>query len=699
MKLINIIPFLLLAFLSLHGQTAPNLNHYSADTTKMRVWTEYCRKVCLNENFTLLSTSAKKGIALSKGNNRFSSIFYYYEGIGYEYATRQDSLAIDCYEKSLNFAKKEGDMEQVGYIIRRLYYLYYLYKMNDRATQLINYIKSSVKSVKNSEIKANFLVCICNSYLFHDEYESFINYAFQTIDVYKNRLEKNTKNNRNIANLYRNIVGAYIQMGQFDKALEYCAIAAKYSMHEPINLAYLYSYYVKIYSNLGRIDMQMRYILKLEAIKDYYYEKQTCLAESYTALAENYLQINQLSDATKYIEKAIQAGILSKNQEVVVEATTIKGKILYAKKEYQPAIKLLRSIEKDAKMYDKWNYAEMLNVIAESYKYSGNSNQAYRYLERYTLEKDTLLKETAKKNIANAEARYQNNVKLQEIRALKAKNTIHQLQEEKSKSQIAVLLLVLLMVVGISGFIYYKSKERKKTNEKLQQLNAELDEANQIKARFFGILNHDLRSPLANLIHLLELKKENDNAIDQATITRLENQSIDSAHNLLISMEDMLLWGKGQMSNFEPQMKPIAVEELFRYIEQYFKSETKITFSFENSNNLQLISDENILKTILRNLTSNAIKALLRVEHPSIRWSARHDEDFIYLTITDNGHGVSKDHLKALYDDTEVVGVKNGLGLHLIRDLSGIVDCNIELESSSPEGTTFCLKFRKLIGS
>jgi len=695
MKQFTLAFFLFVAFLSARGQSAPNLNSYPADTTKMRVWTEYCKKVCLNENFPLLSTSAKKGIALSKGNNRFSSIFYYYEGIGYEYATRQDSLAIDCYERSLSFAKKEGDMEQVGNVIRRLYYLYYLYKKNDRATALINYVKSSVKQVKNWEVKANFLVCICNSYLFYDEYEQFINYAFQTIDVYEHKLPKSKKNNTNIANLYRNIVGAYIQMGQFDKALEYCIVAEKYCLQEHVNLAYLYSYYVKIYSNGSQIDLEKRYIQKLEALNENFYDKQSCLGESYTAFSENYLKINQLSEATKYIEKAIRAGILSKNREVVVEATTTKGKILYAKKEYQPAIKLLLSIEKDAKMYDRWNYTDMLYVIAQCYKLSENSDRAYLYLNTYTLAKDTLLKETAKKNIANAEARYQNNVKLQEIRSLKAENTIHQLEEEKSKSQITVLLLVLLMVVGISGFIYYKSKERKKTNEKLQQLNAELDEANQVKARFFGILNHDLRSPLANLIHLLELKKENDHAIDQATIIRLENQSIDSAQNLLISMEDMLLWGKGQMSNFEPQMKPISVEVLFRYIASYFESETKIAFSFENSNDLKLISDENILKTILRNLTSNAIKALVRVEHPSIRWSARHDDDFTYLTITDNGHGVSKDHLKALYDETEVVGVKNGLGLHLIRDLSGIVDCNIELESSTPNGTTFCLRFRK----
>ena len=693
MKQILFTLFLFLIFHFTQAQTAPNLNSYTADTSKMRVWTEYCRNICLNENFPLLFTSAKKGISISKGNKHFSSIFYYYEGIGYEYSTRQDSLAIDCYEKSLTFAKMEGDMEQVGNIIRRLYYLYYLYKKNEKETALIHYVKSNLKSVIKWEVKANFLVTICNSYLFHDEYEEFVNFAFQTIDVYEHKLPTSKKNNTNIANLYRNIVGAYIQMGQFEKALEYCKIAEKYCMQEHVNLAYLYSYYVKIYSEKGQIELQKSYIQKLEQLNENFYDKQSCLGESYTALSENFLKINKLTDANKYIEKAIQAGFLSKNQEVVVEAKTIKGKILFAMKEYSQAIKLLLFIEKDAKMYDKWNYTELLKVIAQCYKLDGNSEKAYQYLAIYSLEKDTILKESAKKNIANAEAKYQNNIKLHEIKSLKAINTIQQLEEEKSKSEIAVLVLVLLMVIGVSSFTYYKYNERKRINEKLQQLNADLDKANYIKARFFGILNHDLRSPIANIIGLLRQKNDNPELFDAQTVKRLETTTLLQAENLLESMEDMLLWGKGQMNNFAPQITPVPIADLFEYLKKYFAKYEEI-IQFEMPSDIILNTDADFLKAITRNLTDNAVKASTLTDKPYLKWKAWiNTEHLVCLSITNNSKDIQVIHLKALFDDKETIGIKHGLGLHVIRDLAKACHCRIETETTNQKESTIKLVF------
>ena len=51
-------------------------------------------------------------------------------------------------------------------------------------------------------------------------------------------------------------------------------------------------------------------------------------------------------------------------------------------------------------------------------------------------------------------------------------------------------------------------------------LNNQLDEANKVKAKFFGILSHDLRSPVANLIHFLHLQKNDPDLLgkEQADI-------------------------------------------------------------------------------------------------------------------------------------------------------------------------------------
>src|SRR5690606_27639201 len=95
--------------------------------------------------------------------------------------------------------------------------------------------------------------------------------------------------------------------------------------------------------------------------------------------------------------------------------------------------------------------------------------------------------------------------------------------------------------------LYRQSRNRKKNNLHLLSLNQQLDQANKVKARFFSILNHDLRRPVYNLIHFLQLQKESPELLDAGSKERIENQTLQSAENLLASMEDLLLWSKGQM--------------------------------------------------------------------------------------------------------------------------------------------------------
>ena len=95
----------------------------------------------------------------------------------------------------------------------------------------------------------------------------------------------------------------------------------------------------------------------------------------------------------------------------------------------------------------------------------------------------------------------------------------------------------------------------------------------------------------------------------------------------------------------------------------------------------------------MRNLTGNAIKALTATENPQIVWKAKEESGKVQLSIADNGPGSSDEKFRALYDDSEVVGIKTGLGLHLIRDLAKAINCEIDLFSQVGKGTTIILKF------
>src|SRR6202000_2275701 len=107
-------------------------------------------------------------------------------------------------------------------------------------------------------------------------------------------------------------------------------------------------------------------------------------------------------------------------------------------------------------------------------------------------------------------------------------------------------------------------------------------------------------------------------------------------------MEDLLAWSKGQMKNFQPQRKDVKVSDLFTDIKKHFSGTQKVTISFTAPDDMILHTDEYFLKTIMRNLTSNAVKSLAGQSGGIIQWTAREEEGKHVLSITDNGPGITE---------------------------------------------------------
>jgi signal transduction histidine kinase len=102
-------------------------------------------------------------------------------------------------------------------------------------------------------------------------------------------------------------------------------------------------------------------------------------------------------------------------------------------------------------------------------------------------------------------------------------------------------------------------------------------------------------------------------------------------------------------------------------------------------------TDENYLRTIMQNLTSNAIRALKNTPGATIEWNAKKEGNKTILSITDNGPGIGAEQARALFDDSIVNNEKNGFGLHLIRDLAKAIQYKIAVQSEQGRGTTFTL--------
>ena len=400
----------------------------------------------------------------------------------------------------------------------------------------------------------------------------------------------------------------------------------------------------------------------------------------------NYAFINNLGNiALNYSNIANNDSIISqlnsteipKNKKILIERASYY---------FQECIRLC----KESKNLNY--YQHILRLYADFQFRNGDIKEGYKNLQQSFTIYDSIFSQENKNKIAKLESAKEIQLKNNEIQL----NKLTLANKEKQKW---FLVAGLGFAIIIGGLLLYQSRKRKQSNLKLQLLNQnldaknlELDQANKAKTRFFSILNHDLRGPVANLVFFLQLQKESPEMLDEESIQRMQDKTMSGAENLLSSMEDILQWSKSQMENFKPQPQQFQITTLFDDTKKHFSSVENIQFQFENPSNLSLVTDENYLKTIVRNLTGNAIKALADVPHPMIIWKAFQENGKTILSITDNGKGATDEEFKALYDEKEVSGIKSGLGLHLIRDLAKAIDCEIKVDSKINEGTTITLK-------
>ncbi|MEW5677120.1 ATP-binding protein [Flavobacterium enshiense] len=208
--------------------------------------------------------------------------------------------------------------------------------------------------------------------------------------------------------------------------------------------------------------------------------------------------------------------------------------------------------------------------------------------------------------------------------------------------------------------------------------------------QLFKILCHDLRGPVSSLIQLQQVA----GLVDKKTNDKLKKKAIHKTEKLLYFMEDLLLWGKGQMVNFTTQSETICIDSLFKYAEKHFSDDEEITFSFHNPEKLMLFTDHDFVKTILRNLTANALAFTKNLPNPLITFKAWSDEYSVYISVFNNGEAKNFNRFNTLYHENDYVNSRSGLGLHLIRDLAQIIDCKLSTNFTE-EGTTIKLTFEK----
>jgi signal transduction histidine kinase len=229
--------------------------------------------------------------------------------------------------------------------------------------------------------------------------------------------------------------------------------------------------------------------------------------------------------------------------------------------------------------------------------------------------------------------------------------------------------------------------------------NKQLSDTIQLKNRIFSVIAHDLRSPVVNILYMLNLLKEKEYKEKYDTFA---NSSIQYAQLVISLLENMLVWGRDQEDKikFSPErldLADIILTNLSIFKETSDKKE--ISVNFTQVGNSTGYFDKDLLDIIIRNLLSNAVKYTPRGGRISILLKDKTvNGEGIMLKICDNGIGIPKAKQKQLFNSSEIESTPGtedekgtGLGLKLCYELVKINNGSITIESEPDEGTCFII--------
>jgi PAS domain S-box-containing protein len=261
-------------------------------------------------------------------------------------------------------------------------------------------------------------------------------------------------------------------------------------------------------------------------------------------------------------------------------------------------------------------------------------------------------------------------------------------------------------IIGLIG-VMTNITERKREEEKLKKLvddliiaNNELEELLQLNAdkdRFIAILGHDLRSPFNNLLGLSEVLTENIRKLDIDEIEDIANNINKSARNTYNLLEDLLMWARTQQGKFPFKQQNLSFSDICKNILEILNPNAKaknIVINYNAADGINIFADIDMLKTVLRNLVSNAIK--FTNNGGAININVEVNSGNVTISVSDNGIGIKPDGLTKLFDISQVLTTTGtaketgtGFGLLLCKEFVEKHGGKIWVESVYGKGSEF----------
>ena len=254
------------------------------------------------------------------------------------------------------------------------------------------------------------------------------------------------------------------------------------------------------------------------------------------------------------------------------------------------------------------------------------------------------------------------------------------------------------LITRVAHHIYLAAAQRT-----ILQQRDELQATVEARDKMYSVIAHDLRSPIGTLkmvFNMLSIITPDQVSEDSFEMISMGNNITESTFMLL---DNLLKWTKSQIGRMNTVFQEVDISEVVLFaskMSDLVAQVKNVEVEYEIPGPITVHCDVDMVKTIMRNLMSNAIK--YSQEGGRIVISVSDSPTHAVISVRDFGIGIKEEDIPKLLNPEihhTTYGTKNeegsGLGLQLVQDLTRRNGGELTVESKEGEGSTFTFTIAK----
>ena len=511
-----------------------------------------------------------------------------------------------------------------------------------------------------------------------------------------------------IANSLNDISIIYATSGDLKNSLSYFKQALEIfrQMHDEKGESYALNNIGIIYQDMNNPVLAKDYFIKSQSIKirrkDLY-----GISRGYNNLGSLEENEKQWDKALQYYQKADSIFLLTNDKQVQGQNYLATARVKQKQNKSAEARKFaIKSFETSKEINDLSTLSRCSKFIAELDEKAKDYKSSLDYHKIYNQIADSLSKKNHEATLEELKGKFNVEEKEREIVLLKKDKQLQEATARNSTLVAYALSLGMVLLLIISGLIYYAYRTAKTArdslaikNKEIEQQRNDLDKLNKEKDRFFSILSHDLRSPLTSLKGLAYLLVHPGNKLTTEESIEIKIKMDQSMDNLMELINNILDWSMTTSKKKKWSFDKLDINTLIeKNISLYQNSaeSKRIKLIYQPGNNMYGYADYQAIDTVMRNLLSNGIKFSYPDSEVIVKTVVT--ENNVIISVRDYGTGIPEELQEKLFTlnkSVKKIGTNNekgtGIGLLLCKELLTENNGTIAVKSIPGEGSEFII--------